>query len=184
MRPPIRTSGIAAGFHGTSSDSADKILVEGFVKSDMPEDWLGTAAYFFQDAPQRAFDWARERHGNQAAVIRAEILVKDFIDLVDTGWSSWLAEVYDKYLEDLRNHGREVPTQKGGAHRLDREVLNYGVQLLESDGFVVRGIRGAFQEGHAVFPNSALFTLSHIQIGVRDLSLIREVRKIRAEDLQ
>ena len=49
-------------------------------------DWLGDGVYFFQDGLLRAWQWARERHGDEAAVIGAEIRLVDCMDLLD----SWL----------------------------------------------------------------------------------------------
>ena len=61
------------GFHGTSRASAGSILANGFDLSRNEYDWLGEGVYFFQDAPQRALDWARERFGREAAVVMAMI---------------------------------------------------------------------------------------------------------------
>ena len=73
------------------------------------------------------------------------------------------------------------PVQKGKSHRLDRDVLNYGIGLLEAEGLAVRGVRGAFTEGMPAYPNSALFTQSHVQIAVR--SLISKARIVPVEEI-
>jgi hypothetical protein len=167
---------IAVGYHGTNKAAASAILKEGFKQSSRSEDWLGDGAYFFQDAPRRAWEWAAGRFGADASVVEAKIEIRDFIDLLDTKWSSWLVTVHDEYVRRQKEAAVPLPVQRGAAHRLDRAVLNFAVDVLEDDGQAVRGIRGAFQEGFPVFPNSALFTLSHVQIAVRDLSLISECR--------
>jgi hypothetical protein len=51
-----------------------------------------------------------------------------------------------------------------------------GIIILEESGITVRGVIGAFREGRPVFANSALYSHSHVQISVRDLSLIAECR--------
>jgi hypothetical protein len=175
---PTSTGRVATGYHGTNNAAAAAIIRVGFRQSSKAEDWLGDGAYFFQDAPRRAWEWAEERFKADAAVIEANIELKDFIDLLDTKWSSWLATVHDEFVRLQKASGASLPIQRGGAHRLDRAVLNFAVDVLENDGQTVRGIRGAFQEGFPVFPNSALFSLSHVQIAVRDLSLISECRMI------
>lgn len=63
----------AIGFHGTSAGAAQRILSTGFEISRNEYDWLGDGAYFFQDAPVRALEWARQRFGDDAAVLGAEI---------------------------------------------------------------------------------------------------------------
>ncbi|HEX2058980.1 MAG TPA: hypothetical protein VHI71_11505 [Actinomycetota bacterium] len=67
-----------------------------------------------------------------------------------------------------------APTSSG-AHRLDREVINYVVAVLADNGIVVRSVREAFSEGAPVFPGSALTRLAHVQVAVRDLSMISDV---------
>ena len=41
--------------------------------------------YFFQEALQRAWDWASEHYGDEAAVVGAEISTAECINLLDTG---------------------------------------------------------------------------------------------------
>ena len=112
---------------------ADIIGREGFRLSQNDYDWLGDGVYFFQDGSLRAWQWARERHGDDAAVI-----------------------------------GQAVPTQSGGAHPLDREVINYAVSVLEDSGTRISCVHSAFPEGRPVYPGSAFYGRSHVQIAVRD----------------
>ncbi|ESY21400.1 hypothetical protein [Mesorhizobium sp. LNJC394B00] len=168
----------AIGQHGTSLAAAGSIIRDGFHPSSKPEDWLGDGVYFFQDAPQRAREWAISRYNDDAAVVEASIDLTNFLDLLDIEWTNWLAEVHDQYVAKLKAEGTALPTQKGGAHRLDRAVLNYAVDVLKASGIEIAGIRGAFTEGSAIFPNSALFNRSHVQIAVRDLAAIKKARII------
>ena len=144
-------------------------MMEGFKLSRNRYDWLGDGVYFFQDAPQRARDWARDRHGNYGAVIGAHILLDDCIDLLDLGWNQVMANAYDSYVKNLRDSGKPVPVQTRGAHRLDREVMNYMVGVLSEHGLRVTCVRAAFGEGHPVYPDSAFFDRTHVQIAVRDI---------------
>jgi hypothetical protein len=152
------------------------VLSEGFKVSKNSYDWLGDGVYFWQDAPRRAAEWARSLHGGDIAVIGASIEPREFINLLDTDWMGWLAEVHDQYVTEQKSAGNPLPIQVGGAHRLDRAVINFGVEILEADGIKVGGVIGAFSEGRPVFPNSTLFDLGHVQIAVRDLSLITDCR--------
>jgi hypothetical protein len=52
---------------------------------------------------------------------------------------------------------------------------NYAVSVLNENGIIVRSIRAAFIEGSPIFPNSALFGKAHIQIVVRDMSVIKKI---------
>ena len=155
------------GYHGTSIPAARAIRDEGFRISVNRYDWLGDGVYFFQEAPQRAWDWASERYGNEAAVVGARIRTAECINLLDTGWNSFMANAYDSYLSFLNRLGDRTPEQSGGNHRLDREVINYAVGVLENSGQNVACIRSAFAEGRPVYPNSAILDLAHVQIAVR-----------------
>lgn len=157
----------AIGFHGTSGEAAQRILATGFDISRNEYDWLGDGAYFFQDAPVRAMKWARERFGEQAAVVGAEIDLGNCIDLLDVPWHAQIARVYPRYLAEGEQQGRPLPRQSAGAHRLDRDVMNYLIDLMEEENTVVSGVRAAFAEGEPAFPGSALLNRSHVQIAIR-----------------
>ena len=170
----IDNSPIVVGYHGTRSTLATTILADGFKPSTNEYDWLGDGVYFFQEAPNRAREWAMDCYAEESAVIGAEIELLDCLDLIDTGWSELLADVYDSYLEKLKSEGIPLPRQSTGAHRLDRAVLNYAVSVLIANGIAIRSIRASFIEGSPIFPNSALFGKAHVQIVVRDTTTIRK----------
>lgn len=169
----------AIGFHGTSTERAERILAEGFEASRNDYDWLGDGVYFFQDAPGRAREWAAERFGSDAAVIGAEIDLTDCLDLLDPRWHGSIRESFSAFLQRLREKGLPPPRQTTGAHRLDREVINWTVEIFEAGGIRVRSVRAAFIEGEPLFPGSALFSHAHVQIAVREPGAI--VRRWRAE---
>jgi hypothetical protein len=160
------------GYHGTSVEAAQAILSGGFEPSRNEYDWLGDGAYFFQGAPARALDWARERFGADAAVVGAEIDLWGCIDLLDTRWNAIVREAYDGLLAILASEELPVPRQGSGAHRLDRAVINHAAGLLEETGMPVRSVRASFREGDPLYPGSALYDRAHVQICVRDPSAI------------
>jgi hypothetical protein len=135
---------------------------------------LGDGVYFWQDAPARAWDWAVKLHGEQAAVVASRIRLEDCMDLLDIHWYSVLADAYNSLIAQLKQAGLAIPEQRGRAHRLDREVINYAIGVLNEQETTIRTVRGVFREGHPIYPDSALFDRSHIQIAVRDTSLIQE----------
>lgn len=166
----------AIGFHGTSEEAAQRILVSGFEISRNEYDWLGDGAYFFQDAPVRAMEWARQRFGDDAAVIGAEIDLENCIDLLDIRWQGVIRQDYVRYRALLREVGAPLPRQTRGAHRLDRSVIN--ADALKREGLHVSTIRAAFAEGEPLFPGSALASRSHVQIAVRDPQAILRVWRV------
>jgi len=162
----------AIGYHGTSVASAERILAEGFEISRNEYDWLGDGAYFFQDAPARAAEWARQRFGADAAVLGAEIDLDGCLDLMDVRWQRVIANAYDSFVEEAGRRPYSLPVQSRGAHRLDRVVINFAAEALLTTGVLVRSVRSAFEEGWPIFPGSALRDRSHVQIAVRDLSAV------------
>jgi hypothetical protein len=54
-----------AGYHGTSLQSAEQIVVSNYRISEADNDWLGNGAYFFidgfADPVENAVNWARFR---------------------------------------------------------------------------------------------------------------------------
>jgi hypothetical protein len=157
----------AIGYHGTSVEAAERILSSGFEISRNEYDWLGDGAYFFQDAPLRAWEWARKRFGDDAAVVGAEIDLTGCIDLVDVRWQTHISRAYKRYREMLESRDELLPGQTAGAHRLDRHVINYLADLLVDERVEVTSVRAAFSEGEPLFPDSALLDRSHVQIAVR-----------------
>jgi len=170
---------LVLGFHGTSIAAAKAVLESGFQLSNNAYDWLGDGVYFFQDAPNRAWEWARERYSSNAAVIGAEIFLIDCMDFLDTNWTSMMPSVYNRYLEYIKRAGIPVPRQTRGAHRLDREVINYSAGVLRDQGIIISSVRAAFNEGRPVYPDSHLFDKAHVQIAVRDVG--RCIRRIWLE---
>ena len=110
----------AIGFHGTSAEAARRILLSGFEIGRNEYDWLGDGACFFQDSPARSLEWARQRFGDKAAVVGAEIDLEDCIDFLDVEWQEAVKEAYERYRALLAQEGRSLPRQTRGAHRLDR----------------------------------------------------------------
>ena len=165
----------AIGFHGTSVERAGRILAGGFQPSRNDYDWLGDGAYFFQDSPSRAWQWARDRFGAHAAVLGAEIDLTDCLDLLAVRWRRILAVAHEGYVRQLVISGTTPPRQTAGAHRLDRVVINYAADLLAEDGVMVRSVRAAFEEGPPIYDGSALRTHSHVQIAVRDMAAIHRI---------
>lgn len=63
----------ALGYHGTTLEAAKKIITDGFRPSSNPWEWLGHGIYFWQDAPNRARDWAKEViRGYRAACVEGK----------------------------------------------------------------------------------------------------------------
>lgn len=168
-------------FHGTTLAAADSILSGGFRPSEQDWDWLGKGVYFFQDGPSRArawaLEWAVEHYKGLPAVVGAKIRLEreHFIDLIDVFWSEKMNGFYQNFVELCNRSNTPIPRQSpkpSGPHPLDRRVVNHAVGILGREGKLISAVRGAFEEGDRVYPDSAFFEKAHVQIAVRDVSLI------------
>src|SRR5436853_5987819 len=87
-------------YHGTTLDAAQQIISQReFRKSQKRWDWLGYGAYFFQDAPGRAWDWAStysiSHFGGRPAVLAVNVDLTGCLDLLDVKATEFLKN-FDK----------------------------------------------------------------------------------------
>jgi len=168
----LRNARVVVGFHGTRSDRAVEIVRTGnFVPSKNDYDWLGHGVYFWEYAPKRAWQWAREKFGIDAAVVEAQIELGFCLDLTDIGFTDNLRDAYQGLREAWARTGRQLPVNKRKARCLDCLVINYlcGVILPDCDT-----VRAPFLEGDPIYDGSALLTQSHLQLVVRNSTCIRK----------
>ena len=85
---------------------AQVVLRDGFRISRNAYDWLGDGVYFFQDAPNRAREWAAQRYGSDGVVIRSVIRLDDCLDLLDIQWNDLLVRAYHLFVEISERAGR------------------------------------------------------------------------------
>jgi hypothetical protein len=171
------------GYHGTNIESAREILSTGFVPSRNRYDWLGRGIYFWQDAPYRDWDWAGgycEKNGGDPAVIRSQIRIRrdEFMDLLDysqnPNWSDHLRKTH-QYLQTQTSSVLPPNKRAIGYHALDRLVLDTLIEdILRPMDINILAVRACFQEGEEIYPDSAIYNKSHIQVAVRDTSSIVE----------
>jgi hypothetical protein len=171
------------GYHGTNIEPAQRILDTGFIYSRNSYDWLGKGVYFWQDAPYRAWDWAREyceKKGGDPAVIRSLVKIRrdEFMDLLDysqdPNWANHLSRTH-QYLQEHTNSVLPPNKIEIGYHALDRLVVDTLIEdILKPIDINILAVRACFQEGEQIYPGSAIYQKSHIQVAVRDTSSIVE----------
>ena len=171
------------GFHGCRKSVANALLSgrDVMLSSDNDYDWLGSGIYFWEEAPARAFLWARRKFGNDASVIGAKIRLGRCLNLMDVEAYGPLRDTY----EVLKASGRVLPVNTPHYHRLDCLVINTAMEYAEK--VVDRPydtVRCPFAEGHPVFPDSRLFDLSHIQIAVRRQEALEDLFAVDARELR
>jgi hypothetical protein len=115
------------GYYGCSHKAAGRILAEGrFLPSTKAYDWLGKGTYFWEYAPYRALEWAREKcaqTGGEPAVIRATTRLGRCLNLLDIEDIPGLVRVYHSFVETLGEAQLPRNTERG-AHFLDRLIID------------------------------------------------------------
>ena len=157
------------GYHGCSRDVADMVLRASQVSltsSENDYDWLGSGIYFWESAPNRAWEWAERKFGrDRAAVLGAKIRLGHCLDLTDIDSYDVLRQTYMALLET----GVQLPKNGKLLHRLDCLVINTATMHAERElGDPYDTVRCPFVEGEPVFPDSRFYDHSHIQISVRN----------------
>lgn len=168
------------GFHGTDHAAVPHLLVGDIRQSDQHFEWLGSGFYLWQDSPWRAQAWAVDRFGDDAAVVAARVSLDGCLDLLNPQWHHVLNEADDQYVNDCLTHGRLPARNRPSGNRArDWAVINWYCERAAEEGLQVRSVRAIFEEGDPIFEASAIRTLSHVRIAVRDPSVILEMEELQ-----
>ena len=172
-------------YHGCDESVVTDVLLRGqqLKASANDYDWLGRGIYFWEHGPQRALEWARQRRDiAKPAVLGAFLHLGNCFDLVLTACTRRLGEIYERYRHHCDQRRIPIPQNlpaQGEAgsdlvlRYLDCAVLNWGLDFLEHEvGLCFHTVRGVFTEGQPAFPGSRIMAKSHIQVAVRDASVI------------
>jgi len=153
------------GYHGTSAERATLILSGSlFQPSRNDYDWLGHGIYFWEEAPCRAWRWARRKYGANAAVVQSTVRLGQCLDLSDIRYTETIRRAFDGLREAYVARKMILPSNRGKARLLDCLVINYVAEYVFPE---CETVRAPFLEGPPIFDGSALLSESHIQIVVR-----------------
>lgn len=176
------------GFHGTDKDTVQRVLNDGkhhLNDSANNFDWLGKGAYFWENDPDRALQFAKENMERKSitdkepAVIGAVIDLGLCLNLFDQPALEELKTAYAELKADFDLLGFPLPENKGGTkdrllRHLDCAVINRLHSLRERLGQpAYQTVRAGFHEGDELYPGSGFFTKNHIQIAILDKSCIK-----------
>lgn len=162
-------------------------------------DWLGDGVYFWLDGPERALLWARERRYLDPVVVAADLDLTTCLDLTRPAHQALVRSMHMKLLAEAVQAGLDLPENSDlkldpyhdrKNRSLDRLVINSTCLEVEAAYNDARAhgqsspmapfasVRGVFQEGGPVYPGAGFHEASHVQVAVRDLSCIRNVRRV------
>ncbi len=173
------------GYYGCLEPLATDLLSGKMSLKDWPVsrnkwDWLGEGIYFWEHAPERALQWAKEekvkKKEDRPAVIGAVIFLGDSVlDLLDIRFAPVLRNTYKQLVEDYKTTKRTLPENRGSFPALKRRDLDCLVinELCNASPNFYTVVRGAFEEGAAVFPGSKIMEQTHVQLAVRNTEAIK-----------
>lgn len=184
---------LVLGFHG-----CDRAVGEAVVRGpDRLEarpkayDWLGHGIYFWENSPERALEWAREKQSRPASnpsnqvsepyVIGAVLDLGNCFNLLEARALSYLKSIYESFVTVSSQAGNPLPENrpfKIGAdlifRHLDCAVIEYlHAARKESGEQEYDTVRGVFFEGDDLYENAGFKEKNHIQICVRNPNCIK-----------
>lgn len=187
-----RLPSFVLGFHGCDRSVASGIISgkKAHLPSQNSYDWLGEGVYFWENNPQRAFEFAAQfqgkpRHGTRAithpAVVGAVIDLGFCLNLLDAKFLQILKVGFQALKQTLNETGRPMPVNRplrqGGElllRDLDCAVIN-AVHTSRSEQKMppFDTVRSAFIEGGELYEGSTFREKNHIQICVRSPKCIK-----------
>lgn len=163
------------GYHGTRRSTADQIVARraDFVASKNDDDWLGHGVYFWEHAPQRAWEWARARWPNEeVAVLGSMIRLGRCFDLLEPANAELLVSFYRQMTSDLRLAGTSVPKNFNAKKRLDCAVFEYAAAAFEMQQQEqldsIRAVYVPTSGAKRLWSRSWLYREAHIQLCIRN----------------
>lgn len=178
------------GFHGTRRLTALQIVSgeSGFKPSKNAYDWLGHGVYFWEYAPQQAWDWARQRYKDESddeiAVLGSMIRLGNCFDLLDPGNLDVLEEHHAQLKQDAEDVGQPLKQNARNKKYLDCAVFNTTYLSIENQGEAVDTAQAVFVPSapkDRLWNSSGLFRGAHIQLCVRNLECILGVWLVQPE---
>ena len=173
------------GFHGCD-ETVGRAVLESQTKhlqaSDNKWDWLGTGIYFWENDPVRALQFAQEGVAGKVTkgkitrpfVIGAIIDLGLCFNLFDQTALIEMSESANSMIDYYQIFGINLPQNKGTGRFLDRAVFeNMHSERLAEDLPEYQTVRANFPEGGELYPGAGFCEKNHIQIAVRDPSVIR-----------
>ena len=172
------------GFHGCDASIAEKVFA-GSVPLEPSEneyDWLGHGIYFWENSPERALEWAKEREKiREPAVVGAIIDLRYCFNLLDAKWLNALPDAYESIRELTEAAGEPMVKNSrldaGGRtllRPLDCLVINHLHKSRYDEGLrPFDSVRSAFVEDEPVYEGSGIDRKNHIQIAVRNPHCIK-----------
>lgn len=174
-----------SAFHSCDKEVGLRILngEDDLIASENEWDWLGPGIYFWEQNPARALEYAVECAAGQQKnrtrintpfVIGAIIELGNCLNLLEPASIKMVKKVHNEFIETCKNNGASIPTNKGAIRKLDCSVIKWVHKSTEENQLPTYDtVRSAFNEGGQIYPASNFYDRLHIEICVRNSTLIK-----------
>ena len=180
--------GFILTYHGCDALVGESILAgKSHVRSSLNKhDWLGSGAYFWENSPTRALQWAQflKEHPKispgavkEPFIIGAIIRPGRCLDLTEAHCLGLVNEAYELFRVATEQSGGFLPVNEPG-HSADQDLVKRFLDCavieflhtLQADGGrpPFDTVRGAFFEGGELYPGARISARTHFQWCVRD----------------
>jgi len=159
-----------------------------FKASDNQYDWLGPGIYFWQSNPRRALQFAREKKQRERAqwdpaVVGAVVELGLCLDLTTEAGVDGVPAAHQTLVELATSAGDPLPTNSRGEDLLLRKLDCAVIRVLhdirdKADLSTFDTVVGIFQEGAPIYDGSGFRSKTHIQISVRNTTVIKGVFQV------
>jgi len=181
--------GLILGFHGTDASVVSKVVsqTQPLLFHNNSWDWLGHGAYFWEQSPSRALEYAQtaaKRKGSsiqEPAVLGAVLELGYCLDLLDYQNLSLLKMSYESLLDtsDSFRLPQNRPAPTGNAN--DFLIRELDCAVIETVHDIFRqhnrrpfdSVKGVFWEGDLLYPDAGFREKNHIQICIRNPNCIK-----------
>lgn len=184
-------SGLILGFHGCDESVVHNVVFKNQRLKDSRNswDWLGDGAYFWENSPSRAMEFARSQSKKEGtsikkpAVLGAVLNLGYCLDLLDYKNISHLKTGYELLREAQKISGFKFPQNKIPKDNIDHDLLIRdldcavieAIHKLNKDENLRQfdSVRGVFWEGPPIYPDAGFREKDHIQICIRNPNCIK-----------
>ncbi len=163
------------GFHGTDSLTVQEVINQKsrhLKASKKKFDWLGHGAYFWENDPERAMEWARAKHIPNPDILGGVIDLGLCLDLTTRIGCKEVAAAFRRLKKSFALSNKALAKNTVGKDKLRRELDCQVITFLHKDREEAGlppydSIRAAFPESEALYPGAGFSAKGHIQICVR-----------------
>jgi hypothetical protein len=180
------------GFHGCDQSIKDEVLQSkttlNFSTNDF--DWLGNGIYFWENDPDRAYEFAVFKQNNPhigkekiktPAVIGAVISLGYCLNLVESDSLLLLEESYKILKKRMKEIEAPMPQNSKIGNKGDKVIRRLDCAVIQNLHSVMRekeqkpfdSVRGVFWEGRDLYPNAGFKQKNHIQICILNPDCIK-----------